>query len=61
MNDPHVEVLLYRVIHGKSHDYSKAERLSMDEPGFQVTVEDEEVRFEFKDHYATEKEAAESS
>ena len=57
MNDPHVEVLLYSLIHGKSHDYSKAERLSIDEPGFQVLVEDEEVRFEFKDHYATEKEA----
>ena len=57
MNDPHVEVLLYRVIHGKSHDYSKAERLSIDEPGFQVLIEDEEVQFQFKDHYATEKEA----
>ena len=56
MNDPHVEVLLYRVIHGKSHDYSKAERLRIDEPGFQVLVQ-EEVRFDFKDHYATEKEA----
>lgn len=57
MNDPHVEVLLYRVIHGKSHDYSRAERLSIDEPGFQVLVENEEVRFEFRDHYATEIEA----
>ena len=57
MNDPHVEVLLYRVIHGKSHYYSKAERLKIDEPGFQVLIRDEEVRFEFKDHYATEKEA----
>ena len=57
MNDPHVEVLLYSLIHGKSHDYSKAKQLSIDEPGFQVLVENEEVRFEFKDHYATEKEA----
>ena len=57
MNDPHVVALLYRVIHGKSHDYSKAERLNMDGPGFQVVVEDEEVRFEFKDHYATENDA----
>ena len=57
MNDPHVEVLLYSLIHGKSHDYSKAERLSIDEPGFQILVENEEVRFEFKDHYSTEKEA----
>ena len=57
MNDPHVEVLLYRIIHGKSHDYSKAERLSIDEPEFQVLIEDEEVQFQFKDHYATENEA----
>ena len=57
MNDPHVEVLLYRVIHGESHDYSKAEQLSIDEPGFQVLVEDEKARFVFKDHYATEKDA----
>jgi len=57
MNDPHVKALLYRVIHGKTHDYSNAERLRLDEPGFQILVEDEEVRFEFKDHYATEEEA----
>ena len=57
MNDPHVTVLLYRVIHGKSHDYSKAKQLTIDVPGFQVLVEDGEVRFELKEHYATEQEA----
>ena len=57
MNDPHVEELLYGVVHGKSHDYSKAERLRLDEPGFQVLVQEEKVRFDFKNHYATEKEA----
>ena len=57
MNDPHVVALLYRVKHGKSHDYSKAEPLVCNEPAFRLEVKDKQVRFELKEHFATENEA----
>ena len=57
MNDPHVVALLYRVKHGKSHDYSKAEPLVCNEPAFRLEVIDKQVRFELKEHFATENDA----
>ena len=60
MNDPHVVALIYRIHHGDTIDYSKAESLERDEPGFRLTVEDKDVRFEFKEHFSTEEQAREA-
>ena len=60
MNDPHVAALNYRVDHGDSIDYSRAEPLEREAPGFRLTVKDRKVRFELKEHYATEKQAKEA-
>lgn len=60
MNDPHVVVLLYHIEHGESVDYSEAEPLILDEPAFRLEVKDKQVRFELKEHYATEDEAREA-
>ena len=57
MNDPHVVALIYRVEHGNSVDYRKAEPLIREEPAFRVEVKDNQARFELKDHYATEEDA----
>ena len=57
MNDPHVTALIYKIEHGPSVDYSKAEPTDHEETGFNVKIENEQVRFEFKKHYAMEKAA----
>ena len=57
MNDPHIVALLYRIEHGNTVDYSEAEPLVQDEPLFRLEVKDNQVRFELKEHYATEGEA----
>ena len=58
MNDPHVVALIYKIEHGPSVDYSKAEPLDRKETNFRVQITNEEVRFfEFKKHYATAAEA----
>ena len=54
MNDPHVVALLYTIKHGPSVDYLKAEQLEKKEPGFCVKITNQQVRFEFKEPYATE-------
>ena len=54
MNDPHVAALVYKIEHGPSVDYSEAEPLDREETDFHVQIANEEVRFEFKEHYATE-------
>lgn len=54
MNDPHVEALVYRVQHGATVDYDKAEPLEHDTPCFTVRVENGRARFEMKEHYDTE-------
>ena len=55
MNDPHVVALIYKIEHGPSVDYSKAEPLDRKETNFRVQITNEEVRFfEFKEHYAAE-------
>ena len=60
MNDPHVVALNYRIDHGDTIDYSRAEPLEREEPDFRVTVRDRKVRFELKEHYATEEQAREA-
>ncbi|MXY66745.1 MAG: hypothetical protein F4206_08790 [Gammaproteobacteria bacterium] len=60
MNDPHVVALIYRIDHGDTIDYSRAERLERDEPRFRLTVEDNNARFELKEHFSTEEQAREA-
>ena len=61
MNDPHVVALIYRVVHGKSVSYDNAGPLRYSSsPEFELTVEDNTARFEFKKHYASEGEALEA-
>lgn len=65
MNDPHVNALIYRLRHGDAIDYSKAQPAKFEGiPGLGLTVEklsngseQHLVRFEMKDHYATEETA----
>lgn len=53
MNDPKVVALIYRVEHGNSIDYERADPLSYDDdPRFHLTLEDNCARFEMKEHYA---------
>ena len=54
MNDPHVVALLYTIEHGRSVDYHKAKPLDHEEDGFRVKITNKQVRFEFKEPYATE-------
>lgn len=61
MNDPHVVALEYRIAHDPDViDWSRADPLDKEERGFRVQVGDGRVRFEFKEHYASE-EAARSA
>ena len=60
MNDPHVNALVFRIEHGPAVSYSDdAPAIDHDEPGFRVTLKDQTVRFELKEHYATKEEALE--
>ena len=54
MNDPHVVALLYTIEPGRSVDYRKAQPLNHEEAGFRVKITNQQMRFEFKEHYATE-------
>ena len=60
MSDSSVVALIYQIKHGVSVDYGKAELLDPDESGFRIRVEGERVRFEFKDHYPSERETREA-
>ena len=53
MNDPHVVALVYRIEHGKSIDFNKAEPFCRDEQGFRLSVTDAKARFEMHDHFPT--------
>ena len=53
MNDPHVEALLYRVVHDDVVNYRKAPPSQFDEPEFRGTVDQGQVRFEMRSHCAT--------
>lgn len=60
MNDPHVVALHYRINHGNTIDYSEAEPLDREESSFRLNVEDRKVKFELKEHFATEEQAREA-
>ena len=53
MNEPHVVALVYRIEHGESIGYKKAEPICRDEQGFRLSIADAKVRFEMRDHFPT--------
>ena len=57
MNDPHVNTLIYHVVHDESVSYRHAHTITFEMEAFLLKVEDGKVRFELKEHYATEDEA----
>ena len=57
MNDPHVVALHYEVEHASSIDYSSAEPLELHYDAFDVRVEERNVWFSMKHHFATERDA----
>ena len=58
MNDPHVVALNYRIEHGPDVvDWSLAAPLDKGEHRFRVRAENGRVRFELKEHYASEQAA----
>ena len=54
MNDPHVVELLYNIEHDQSVDYSDAQPIEHEDENFSIKVENKQVRFSMKAHYATE-------
>ncbi len=57
MNDPHVEALIYRVVHSERVNYDKAGALEYENETFKVTVKEKSATFEMKAHCSTEQEA----
>ena len=62
LNDPHVVALIYRVEHGDTVNYDNTAPLYLKNQNvnncrFDLIMEDKEVQFKFKTHYATESEA----
>jgi hypothetical protein len=53
MNDPHVSALLYRVKHSETINYDKAEPLEYETATFRVSIQNNEARFEMKNHFPT--------
>ncbi len=60
MNDPHVVALLYQIEHGRWVDYGEAKPIDHEETGFRVEIANEQVCFEFKEHYETKDAAREA-
>jgi hypothetical protein len=59
MRDPHVNSLLYRLECPPS-TFQNPSPVRHETPTFDITLADQKVKFEFKEHYATEKAAQES-
>ena len=57
MNDPHVDALIYVIEHDESSDYSLAKTVETEHTSFRLRLEDNEARFELKEHYPTRQEA----
>ena len=57
VNDPHVIALHYAVEHRNSVNYQNASPVCHETPEFHLTLEDNNARFELKEHYADENEA----
>ena len=53
MNDPHIVALVYRIENDPSVEYRDAPPLDHEEDQFRLHVEDQQVRFELKEHCAT--------
>ena len=61
MNDPHVVALFYKIIPDPSVDYRNAQPLKHEqEEEFSIHIEDREIHFTMKTHYATESKALEA-
>lgn len=52
MNDPHIQALIYRVVHSQNVQYEKAVPFEHDGPRFRVTVDNGIARFQMKEHFA---------
>ncbi|MCY4579482.1 MAG: hypothetical protein OXD31_10605 [Chloroflexi bacterium] len=59
MNDPHVEALIYEVVHDESSDYSRANCVETEYAAFRLRLEEKEAYFELKEHFPTLKQAQE--
>lgn len=57
MVDPHVVALTYRIEHSSSVDYRNPPPLAREERQFRLEVKEGLVRFEFKEHFPTERQA----
>ena len=57
MNDPHVEALIYVVEYDNSSDYSMARAIGIEHSSFRLRLEDNEARFELKEHHPTSRQA----
>ena len=53
MVDPQVVALRYRIEHGRSVAHRKPPPFVHEEPQFRLEVKEGTVRFEFKEHFAT--------
>lgn len=51
MNDPHVNALIYRVLHDERVKYAPTAALEHDGSTFKVTIKDEVARFDLKQHF----------
>ena len=60
MNDPHVEALIYVVEHDERSNYSSAKTVEIEHTNFHLRLEDNEARFELKEHYPTRRQAQEA-
>ena len=57
MVDPHVVALTYRIEHSRSVAYRNPPPLAREERQFHLEVKEGTVRFEFKEHFPTERQA----
>ena len=57
MVDPHVVALTYRIEHSSSVAYRNPPPLAREESQFRLEVKEGTVRFQFKEHFPTEREA----
>ena len=57
MVDPHVVALTYRIEHSSSVAYRNPPPLAREERQFRLEVKEGTVRFEFKEHFPTERQA----
>ena len=55
MNDPHVEALIYRVVHSETIEYQGTREIERCE--FRVEIEDDQASFYMKEHFANVQDA----